>query len=178
MKYLKRFNQINDGYDYRLFQDETKKGEEINYYFNDEFENQFKVSFLFKKDAKTSELVYQQYNKYTEKWDMEVVSKKRVLDNDIIRPTDNIKIINGEKYIINPSNIYKILKTVFTHILKDFISNNKWCSIIKIIGSGKSIEKEQTTQRTKVYVRYFKNHPIDGWTMVNVNNTIFLKKKT
>ena len=178
MKYLKRFNQINEGYDYRFFQKEAKKGEEINYYFNDEFDNQFKVSFLFKKDAKTSELIYQQYNKYTKKWDMEVVSKKRVLDNDIIRPTDNIKIINGEKYIINPSNIYKILETVFTHILKDFISNNKWCSIIKIIGSGKSIEKEQITQRTKVYVRYFNNHPIDGWTMVNVNNMISLKKKT
>jgi hypothetical protein len=178
MKYLKRFNKINESYDFKLNQSDDKKRDEVNYFFNDEFNNRFKVTFLLSKNKKTSELVYQQYNKYTEEWDMEVVSKKKVLDDFIIKKSDNIKVIDGEKYIIKTSNIYKILKTVFNSILKNFISNNEWCSIIKIIGSGKSIEKEQITQRTKVYVRYFKNHPIDGWTMVNVNNMIFLKKKT
>ena len=177
MKYLKKFNQINEGYDYRMFQDETKKGEEVNYFFDDEFGNQFKVSFLFKTDAKSSELIYQQYNEDTKLWDMEVVSKKRVLDTTIIKPTDNVKEIDGELYIMNKSNIYKILDTVFNEILNDFILKNEWCSIIKIIGSGKRTEKDLISQRTKVYTRYFNNHPIIGWYMTHVNNLIKLIKK-
>jgi len=177
MKYLKRFNQINEGYDYRMFQDETKKGEEVNYFFDDEFGNQFKVSFLFKTDAKSSELIYQQYNEDTKLWDMEVVSKKRVLDSSFIKPTDNVKEIDGELYIMNKSNIYKILDTVFKKILNDFILKNKWCSIIKIIGSGKRTEKDLIRQRTKVYIRYFTNHPMIGWRLKIVNNIIFLIKE-
>ena len=50
---------------------------------------------------------------------------------------------------IVPTNIYKILKTIFGEIIPDFISKNPWCEMIKIKGLGKETESEPTTKRTK-----------------------------
>jgi hypothetical protein len=77
---------------------------------------------------------------------------------------------------IVPTNIYKILKTIFSEILPDFISKNDWCKMITIKGLGKETEKEPTTKRTKIYYRYLQNNPIDGWKLDRYGNEIYLDK--
>lgn len=77
---------------------------------------------------------------------------------------------------IVPTNIYKILKTIFGEIIPDFISKNPWCEMITIKGLGKETEREPTTKRTKIYYRYLKNNPIDGWELDKYGNEIFLDK--
>lgn len=74
------------------------------------------------------------------------------------------------------TNIFSIMKTVFSEILKDFINKNDWCQMITIKGLGKSFEKEPVNQRTKVYFRYLKNNPIDGWELNRYGNEIYLDK--
>lgn len=149
MKYLKRFNQINEGYDYRLFQDEAKKGDEIDYYFNDEFENQFNVNFKF-IDEDSCIMLYNVYDKETNDWGFNLVK----------------------------TNIYKLFETVFKDILNDFISKNKWCNRIEMTGLGKKVEKDEITQRTKAYIRYLMNNPIKGWVLEHYINEITLIKET
>jgi hypothetical protein len=147
MKYLKRFNQINEGYDYRMFQDETKKGDEIDYYFNDEFGNQFKVNFEF-TDEESCIMLYQVFDTNIRDWSFNIVK----------------------------TNIYKVFETVFKEILNDFISNNKWCEIVEMVGLGKKVEKEEISKRTKIYINYLTNNPIKGWELSNDKNTIYLTK--
>jgi len=148
MKYLKRFNQINEGYDYRMFQDETKKGDEIDYYFNDEFGNQFKVNFEF-TDEESCIMLYQVFDTNIRDWSFNIVK----------------------------TNIYKVFETVFKEILNDFISKNKWCERIEMVGLGKKVEKEEISKRTKIYINYLTNNPIKGWELSNDKNIIFLKKE-
>lgn len=147
MKYLKRFNQINEGYDYRMFQDETKKGDEIDYYFNDEFGNQFKVNFEF-TDEESCIMLYQVFDTKTKDWSFNIVK----------------------------TNIYKVFETVFKEILNDFISKNKWCERVEMVGLGKTVEKEEISKRTKIYINYLTNNPIKGWELSNDKNIIYLTK--
>ena len=74
------------------------------------------------------------------------------------------------------TNIFSLLKTIFSGILPDFISKNDWCSEITIKGLGKENESDEITQRTKVYYRYLKNNPIDGWEIDRYSNEIYLNK--
>ena len=74
------------------------------------------------------------------------------------------------------TNIYRILKTIFGEIIPDFISKNDWCQMITIKGLGKGTEKEPIHQRTKVYYRYLKNNPIEGWELDRYGNEIYLDK--
>ena len=75
-----------------------------------------------------------------------------------------------------PTNIFSLLKTIFSGILPDFISKNDWCSEITIKGLGKENESDEITQRTKVYYRYLQNNPIDGWEIDRYSNEIYLNK--
>ena len=74
------------------------------------------------------------------------------------------------------TNIFSLLKTIFSGILPDFISKNDWCSEITIKGLGKENESDEITQRTKVYYRYLQNNPIDGWEIDRYSNEIYLNK--
>ena len=74
------------------------------------------------------------------------------------------------------TNIFSLLKTIFSGILPDFISKNDWCFEITIKGLGKENESDEITQRTKVYYRYLKNNPIDGWEIDRYSNEIYLNK--
>lgn len=74
------------------------------------------------------------------------------------------------------TNIFSLLKTIFSGILPDFISKNDWCSEITIKGLGKESENDEITQRTKVYYRYLQNNPIDGWEIDRYSNEIYLNK--
>lgn len=87
-------------------------------------------------------------------------------------------IKNGKNtYDIVNSNIYRILSTIFKGILIEFIENTPECNNILIKGLSKSLEKSETTQRTKIYYRYLTNNPINGWTLDKYQNEIYLDKK-
>jgi len=75
-----------------------------------------------------------------------------------------------------PTNIFSLLKTIFSGIIPDFISKNDWCSEITIKGLGKKNESDAITQRTKVYYRYLQNNPIEGWELDRYGNEIYLDK--
>jgi hypothetical protein len=74
------------------------------------------------------------------------------------------------------TNIFSLLKTIFSGIIPDFISKNDWCQMITIKGLGKGTEKDPLHQRTKVYYRYLQNNPIDGWELDRYGNEIYLDK--
>jgi len=74
------------------------------------------------------------------------------------------------------TNIFSLLKTIFSGIIPDFISKNDWCQMITIKGLGKGTEKYPLHQRTKVYYRYLQNNPIDGWELDRYGNEIYLDK--
>lgn len=74
------------------------------------------------------------------------------------------------------TNIFSLLKTIFSRIIPDFISKNSWCQMITIKGLGKGTESEAITQRTKVYYRYLQNNPIEGWELDRYGNEIYLDK--
>ena len=74
------------------------------------------------------------------------------------------------------TNVWKITETVMGQILKDFISKNDWVQSVKIVGLGKTTEKESVTQRTKLYWRYLNNNPINGWELDRYGNEIYLYK--
>jgi hypothetical protein len=74
------------------------------------------------------------------------------------------------------TNIFSLLKTIFSGIIPDFISKNDWCKMITIKGLGKGTEKDPIHQRTKVYYRYLQNNPIDGWELDRYGNEIYLDK--
>lgn len=74
------------------------------------------------------------------------------------------------------TNIFSLLKTIFSQIIPDFISKNDWCQMITIKGLGKETEKEPIHQRTKVYYRYLQNNPIEGWELDRYGNEIYLDK--
>ena len=74
------------------------------------------------------------------------------------------------------TNIYRLLKTIFGSIIPDFISKNDWCQMITIKGLGKENEKEPISKRTKIYYRYLKNNPIQGWELDRYANEIYLDK--
>jgi hypothetical protein len=74
------------------------------------------------------------------------------------------------------TNIFSLLKTIFSGIIPDFISKNDWCQMITIKGLGKGTEKDPLHQRTKVYYRYLQNNPMDGWKLDRYGNEIYLDK--
>ena len=80
-------------------------------------------------------------------------------------------------YDIVNSNIFKIMETVLGKILNDFIKRFDDCNSILICGLSKNHEKNEITQRTNVYFRYLKSHPIDGWIVDRYQNEIYLDKK-
>ena len=74
------------------------------------------------------------------------------------------------------TNIFKLLKTIFSGILPDFINKNDWCQMIIIKGLGKESETDAITQRAKIYYRYLQNNPIEGWKLDRYENEIYLDK--
>lgn len=87
-----------------------------------------------------------------------------------------VKVDNSWSFEVVPTNIYKVMKTIFTDILNDFISKNDWCQMITIKGLGKDVESESITKRTKIYYRYLQRNPIKGWQLDKYGNEIYLDK--
>jgi hypothetical protein len=85
---------------------------------------------------------------------------------------------DGDKWTFKEvkTNIFRVTETVMGQILKDFLSRNDWVQSVKIVGLGKTTEKEAITQRTKLYWRYLSNNPMDGWELDKYGNEIYLDK--
>ncbi len=98
------------------------------------------------------------------------------------KPEDEAEILyrvkEGEDWTFKvvQTNIFSLLKTIFSQIIPDFITKNDWCKMITIKGLGKGTEKEPIHQRTKVYYRYLQNNPIAGWELDRYGNEIYLDK--
>ncbi len=98
------------------------------------------------------------------------------------KPEDEAEILyrvkEGEDWTFKvvQTNIFSLLKTIFSQIIPDFITKNDWCKMITIKGLGKGTEKEPIHQRTKVYYRYLQNNPIEGWELDRYGNEIYLDK--
>jgi hypothetical protein len=74
------------------------------------------------------------------------------------------------------TNIWRLTETIIGKILNDFLSKNEWVETVKIVGLGKTTEKEAITQRTKLYWRYLNNNPMRGWELDRYGNEIYLYK--
>lgn len=74
------------------------------------------------------------------------------------------------------TNIWRLTETIIGRILNDFLNRNDWVETVKIVGLGKTSEKEAVTQRTKLYWRYLNNNPITGWELDRYGNEIYLYK--
>lgn len=98
------------------------------------------------------------------------------------KPEGEVEVIyrvkegNDWTFKVVKTNIFSLLKTIFSGIIPDFISKNDWCQMITIKGLGKGTEKDPIHQRTKVYYRYLQNNPIEGWELDRYSNEIYLDK--
>jgi len=114
------------------------------------------------------------------------------LKNDVVGPKNNPII--GSSYeltyfvwdegigdwsidkIVN-SNVFRVMKTIFGEIVPLFLNENSWVNLLRFEGLAKENEnKFAITQRTKLYLRYLSNNPIDGYKMENNGNRINLIK--
>jgi hypothetical protein len=78
--------------------------------------------------------------------------------------------------IVN-SNIFRLTKTVFGEVVSDFLRSRNWIKSIRFEGLAKETEKKfAKTKRTKIYVRYLTNNPIEGYRLEGDSNRINLVK--
>lgn len=78
--------------------------------------------------------------------------------------------------IVN-SNIFRLTKTVFGEVIADFLNVRTWIKSIRFEGVAKETEKKfAKTKRTKLYVRYLTNNPIEGYRLESDMNRISLIK--
>lgn len=79
--------------------------------------------------------------------------------------------------IVN-SNIFRLTRTVFGEILYAFLKSKPWVKMVRIEGLRKDGEGEyDITKRTRLYSRYLKRNPVEGYDMQISGNKIALTKK-
>jgi len=78
--------------------------------------------------------------------------------------------------IVN-SNIFRVTKTVFGDVVSSFLSSTPWIKTLRFEGISKKTEGEYViTKRTKLYTRYLKNNPVEGYVLErNVNRISLIK---
>ena len=75
------------------------------------------------------------------------------------------------------SNIFRLVKTIFSEIVPEFLEKRPWVKMLRFEGLAKENEdKFAITQRTKLYIRFLTNNPIDGYKMEKNGNKISLIK--
>ena len=75
------------------------------------------------------------------------------------------------------ANIFRLVKTIFSDIVPEFLKNKPWVKMIRFEGLAKeNDDKFAITQRTKLYVRFLTNNPIEGYKMEKNGNKINLIK--
>ena len=77
---------------------------------------------------------------------------------------------------IAKSNPWRVVRTILSDILNDFIRRKSWCNKIQFEGLSKELQKSYVSQRTKMYVRFLERNPLPGFGMKHYGNTIVLEK--
>ena len=129
-------------------------------------------SYSFEEGGKIDGTYYYFFNDGQNEFRVEIDRKPEGEAELIYR----VKEENEWTFKVVSSNIFRLLKTIFSSIIPDFISKNEWCSQITIKGLGKETEKDSLHQRTKIYYRYLQNNPIEGWELDRYDNEIYLDK--
>ena len=89
--------------------------------------------------------------------------------DDEIKDWSISKVVNA--------NIFRLVKTIFSDIVPEFLKNKPWVKMIRFEGLAKeNDDKFAITQRTKLYVRFLTNNPIEGYKMEKNGNKINLIK--
>jgi len=89
--------------------------------------------------------------------------------DDEIKDWSISKVVNA--------NIFRLVKTIFSNIVPEFLKNKPWVKMVRFEGLAKENEdKFVITQRTKLYMRFLNNNPIEGYKMEKNGNKINLIK--
>jgi len=144
MKWIKPINLFESVQSYQF-----DKGDDLHYYFIDEFRNEFMVEF------------------------------DKIGDNEVecvYLVKDNTKQHFKWTYKEVKTNIFKVTQTILSDIIIDFMKNNPNIEEILIKGLSKEKEKDFISQRTKWYLRFLERNPIEGWSVERSGNEIYLFK--
>jgi hypothetical protein len=171
MKYLKSFYSMNEDldlcYDFSVV---DEKDTNVKYQFLDDFGNKFLV--VFKNDTIGPEFS----KRVGDSW--EVIYLVEVDSNDKVKKTEwpnkSGRFWSIEKIV--PTNIYKVVATVLGDITTNFLSNRPETRMLRLEGLSKDGESG-LTKRTKLYKRFLDRNPIDGYSVEDKGNRIFIVKK-
>jgi len=183
MRYLKSFYSMNEDLDLcydSLVVDE--KDTNVKYEFVDDFGNKFLV--VFKNDTIGPEFS----KRVGDSW--EVIYLVEVDESEVTVDTDgSFILLNNHSAKINkwndrfwsiekivPTNIYKVVATVLGDITTNFLSNRPETRMLRLEGLSKNGESG-LTKRTKLYKRFLDRNPIDGYSVEDKGNRIFIVKK-
>ena len=103
------------------------------------------------------------------------VEFKKIYD-DLVEVIYLVKEGDSWTYKEVKTNIFKTTQTVIDDILTQYLDNNEWVDMVLIKGLSKVNEKDFISKRTKWYMRYLENNPINGWSMERDGNSIYLFK--
>jgi hypothetical protein len=126
----------------------------VDYEFEDHLGNKFLVQF---KNITHNGRLSKEYNFSYFVWDVDI---------------DNWSV---SKEI--DSNPFRIVRTVLGDILNDFINRKRWCVRIYFEGLSKESQRGYISQRTKLYLRFLEQNPVNGFNMSNYGNKFILTRK-
>ena len=130
----------------------------VKYGFTDVDKNDYLVQFKNDSTGPNSSILGSSYELTYFVWDEDI------LDWSVD------KIVN--------SNIFRVTKTVFGDVVTSFLNSTPWVKTLRFEGISKETEgKYVITKRTKLYTRYLKNNPIEGYRLESDMNRINLIKK-
>lgn len=166
MKYLKYFESL-----FSVYEESVKKIKD----------DDFNVDYTF-RDEKGNEFLVQFKNVFTKVMDKKILGKEYTMSyfvkDGTICGEDNWSVSK----LVN-SNPLRIIRTVLGKVTNDFVKEKSWCNKLHIEGLSKDNEKDFVNQRTKMYVRFLLNNPVNGFIMSsprNINsihsNAIILKR--
>ena len=159
-----------------------EKDTNVKYEFVDDFGNKFLV--VFKNDTIGPEFS----KRVGDSW--EVIYLVEVDESEVTVDTDgSFVLLNNKSAKINkwndrfwsiekivPTNIYKVVATVLGDITTKFLSNRPETRMLRLEGLSKYGESG-LTKRTKLYKRFLDRNPIDGYSVEDKGNRIFIVKK-
>ena len=169
MKYLKSFYSMNEDldlcYDFSVV---DKKDTNVKYEFVDDFGNKFLV--VFKNDT-----VGPAFSKRVgDSWEVIYLVEVDSTDNSVKKTEWGGRFWSIEKVV--STNIYKVVATVLGDITTNFLSNRPETRMLRLEGLSKDGESG-LTKRTKLYKRFLDRNPIDGYSVEDKGNRIFIVKK-
>lgn len=150
MKKIKNYKLFKESIN--SFKDSIKLNQnskyKTEYLFNDDLNNIFLVSFE-EKSSNNHKVSYYTWDKNINDWSVSKMVK---------------------------SNPWKIIKTIFNHILEEFLSIKPDCKRIEFEGLSKEVEKDYISQRTKVYRRFLERNTPKYFTIKSYGNIIILER--